>query len=318
MPGSTEVLFSTPSEYPYTGPPARLEILDVTSGQRRILVPPMSGVAIIGYRFKVSGGYVWFEVAAQSGAVSLYRAPLDGSNGPVKLLDGGAYDMWPSPDGTRVAWFVAGFTLVVVDLTSGQRSMYELGSLAERATWSADGTSVIADAPASWSAAGLAFSWIDLGTGEIREWRTPANEVPQSFGHEVVWEGGIPMLYLVAGGVVARYSLATGAREVLASLSGPPATLSGWSPDRSSIVMSAVSCLEWSTGPFGGDCRRFRSEVDRVALLTGDRSAVLRHDGRAEILGRLSPSGSLLAFEYLDCGGGCHTDVTGLYVVGVP
>jgi hypothetical protein len=78
-PSSEEIVFSTPFDPPYTGPPTRLEAVAVPSGARRTVVPaPSNGDHIIAYRFKVVGTHVYYEVAnASFDRIAFYRAPLD-------------------------------------------------------------------------------------------------------------------------------------------------------------------------------------------------------------------------------------------------
>ena len=91
----------------------------------------------------------------------------------------------------------------------------------------------------------------------------------------------------------------------------------GWSRDFETIVTATNECVQWSAGPFGGDCMRWRKNVDRLAWRSGARTNLLRHEGPSAILGRLSPDGKWLADGYSSCGGGCDSPGDGLYVVPV-
>ena len=313
-PGGQEILYSTPFDYPYTGPSSSLQAIAVATGARRTVVAPLPSPArIIGYRFSIRGAHVYFEVTREPDRISLYRAPLDGSSGAEAVLDSGSYGMTMSPDERVVAWIEASHKLVLVDVSTKDRREYALEGGASRVTWSPNGGSLVADSPASWQNTGTPFHWLELSTGTMKLWRAPADEVTVGSSRDIVWEGSNPMVYVV-GASVLRYSIATGARETLATLP-VPAFAAGWSADHGTVITETATCLEISTGIFGGDCIKWHSTVDKLVLATGVRVNVVQHEGKAAIGGVIDPNTTWLAFGYYDCGGGCHTQRSGLYVL---
>jgi hypothetical protein len=212
-----------------------------------------------------------------------------------------------------VAWIEASHKLVLVDVSTKERREYALEGGAARVTWSPSGGSLVADAPESWQNTGPPFHWLDLSTGTMKLWRAPADEVIAGSSRDIVWDGSNPMVYVV-GASVLRYSIATGARERLAALP-VQADAAGWSADHGTVFTKTATCLEVSTGPFGGDCLKWHFTVDKLVLATGVRVNVVQHDGPSQIGGLIDPTVTWYAFGYLDCGQGCHSERSGLYVL---
>ena len=325
-PGGQEIVFSTPFDYPYTGPPARLDAVSVSSGARRTIVPPpSSGAAIVPARFTVRGAHVYFLVSPPSSdELSLHRAPLSGG-GASELVVGGLEApsslVSVAPDERAVAWVRTTTSspfrrLVVADVASGARREYPLEHLAERVVWSPSGRSVVT-VPNGIVTAGTPFQWIDLESGAVRVWLAPASELSLEGVREFGWEGEVPFLYNVASGSPVRYDLATGTREQLGTQSAAGHAL-GWGPGFETVVVGTTRCLDVGSGPLGGGCTRWASDVERLAWRTGNVTPVLRYEGTAPIGGRLSPTGAWLVYAYHGCGGGCRMDGDGLYVVPVP
>ena len=325
LPGRDEIIFSTPS-YPYSAPnaaPTRFDAVSVPGGARRTIVAaPSDGSRIIGYRFDAVGAHVYFQLSHQQAeATSLLRAPIAGVSTLQILMDTAPLKVVASPDERMLAWVQQAssgleWTLVTMDVASGARRSYRLQQPGDRVTWSPTGRSVVVDPEDAWFAAGTPFQWIDLQSGVVRVWLAPASEHTPACSRDIGWEGEMPFLYSAGALSIARYSLATGERETLSTL--PPESVGvGWSQDFETIVTATNECLQWSTGPFGGDCMRWRNSVDRLAWRSGERTNVLRHEGPSSILGRLSPDGKWLAYGYGSCGGGCESPGDGLYVVRV-
>ena len=313
-PDGQEILYSTPFDYPDTGSSTSLEAIAVATGARRTVVARLPSPArIIGYRFSIRGAHVYFEVTKEPDRVSLYRVPLDGSSGAEVVLDTGSYGMTMSPDVRFVAWIEASYKLVLVDVSTRNRREYALEGGASRVTWSPNGGSLVADSPESWQNTGTPFHWLDLSTGTMKLWRAPADEVTAGSSRDIVWEGNNPMVYVVHASVL-RYSIATGAREPLATLP-MRANAAGWSSDHGTVFTMSVDCLEVSTGPFGGDCIRWHSTLDKLVLATGARVNVVQHEGKDTIAGVIDPTATWFVFGYLDCGQGCHSQRSGLYVL---
>ena len=325
-PSGQEIVFATPFDYPYTGPAARLEAVSVSSGARRTIVsPPSGGAAIVPARFSVQGAHVYFLVSPPSfGELALHRAPLSGS-GTTELVVGGLESQSSlvsvAPDERAVAWVRATapapfWRLVVADVASGARREYPLAHPAERVAWSPSGRSVVT-VPNGIVTAGTPFQWVDLESGAVRVWLAPGGELSLDGTRELGWEGEVPFLYNVTSGSPVRYDLATGTREQLGTRSAAGHAL-GWGPGFETVVVGTRRCLDAGSGPLGGGCTRWASDVERLAWRTGEVTPVLRHEGNAPIGGRLSPTGASLAYAYHGCGGGCRTDGDGLYVVPVP
>lgn len=316
IPGSTEILYSTRFEYPYDMPPASLKAIDVATGQTRTVVAPLDGNRlIIPYRFTIGGGYVYFEVSPSPDAVSLYRAPLNGSAPAEKVLDAGYYAMYPSRDASKVAW-VTGGSIVVVDVATRAKATYGPGYPRGRITWSPDGGSLIMDDPMSWEGNGTPFHRLDLATGSITTWRVPYDDMTLYTWRDVVWNGDAPMVYAVDS-IAALYSIATGNRQKLGTLGGRPGFI-GASADWTSVVVVYTTCTEGTLATQGsGVCTRFLSSIERVTLATGAHEVLAEHEGPSPLV-LPSSNGSLMAYEYRDCDGGCSTDRTGLYVFPLP
>lgn len=310
LPEGDEILFSTPFDYPYTGPPARLNAVDVATGRRRSVVPPFGdGRQIIGRRFSVQGSHVYFEVSTAPDRVALYRAPLNGSSTPTAVLDSGAYGMTVSPDERTVAWIEWGRKLVLADVATAERRGFPLEESASRVTWSPSGASLVADDPLAWSSSGNPFYWLDLSTGTMRRWVGSSDELVFESTRHVTWDGESPLV-LVVHRAVTRYAIETGAREVLAPLAGAWAAV-GWTADYGTVFLAQHYCMESSNGIFGSDCRTWSSTIDRLDLSSRTQTNILRHQGPAAIGGAVSPAASWLAYDYFDCGGGCQS----LYVL---
>ena len=315
VPSGTEVVFSTPFDAPYTGPPTRLDAITVSGGSRRTVVAaPSNGDRIIGYRFVVVGSHVYYEVLhPSSDGISFYRAPLDGRSPPEKIIEVSPYNVSVSPDEHNVAWVERG-SLVTTDIATGARRAYPLQHEADRVNWSPSGRSVVVDPENLLVTAGTPLQWVDLGTGSVRVWFEPRSSFDTWPSRDIGWDGESPMVY-VAGVDVARYSMATGARELLSALPMPGHAI-GWSPDFETAIIESAECLKWSGGIFGSDCIRWINHVDRIAWRSGVQTRVLRYDGAGQIFGRAAPAGSWLAYEYRRCGGGCPGD--GLYGERIP
>jgi hypothetical protein len=323
-PAGQQILYSTvPGSGTASGclsldQPTTLNAVDVSTGQRRVVVPALAADWIVPQRFAVVGQHVYFQVLRRTSSnTALYRAPIDGLSAPELVIDSVEPNVVVSPDEHMLAWLAAnGLTLITKDLRSGATRSHPLLQWATRIVWAPTALSVVVDQENTVSPSGIPSQWVDLTSGAVRLWTAPADDITLESSREYRWEGDTPFLYVGGPTVLERYSLATGAREILATLS-MPATGLGWSPDYESAVVATNSCLEVSTGPLGGgDCLRWRSSIDRVAWRSGARTSVLQHDGPGEILGRLSPTGDWLAYEYRSCG--CYVAGDGLYLVPVP
>lgn len=324
-PSGQEIVFSSRFDYPYTGPPVRLEAVSVSSGARRTIVaPPTSGDEIVPARFSVQGTHVYFLTSRPgTGTLALHRAPLSGGTPElvVDVLQSEASLVSVAPNERAVAWVRVAtsaptWRVVVADVASGVRREYPLEQHAERVVWSPSGRSVVT-VPNGIVTAGTPFQRVDLESGAVRVWLAPSNELSLEGVREFGWEGEAPILYNVTSGSPVRYNLATDVREQLGPGSAAGYAL-GWGPGFETVVVSMSQCLERSSGPLGGDCSRWTTDVARIAWRTGDVARVLRHEGDAPIGGRLSPTGASLAYEYHGCGGGCYTSGDALYVVPVP
>jgi hypothetical protein len=322
LPGGQEILFGTPFEYPYTGPPARLEAISVPGGVRRTIASAPSGASIIPYSFRVQGAHVYFHVWYPfTDKIGYYRASVTGSGAPELVLDSATFGKAVSPDERTVAWVQAdgaglSWAVVTVELASGVRRVYPLQQPGDGIVWSPSGRSVVVQTD-GWTATGTPFQWLDLTSGTVRVWLAPSDEVTVESSRDFGWEGETPFLYTAGAQGVVRYSLASGAREVLSTRPESGRAV-GWSPDFGVVSLAAEQCVRSATGPFGGGCLRWNNTVERLALSSGQRTNVLQFEGSAPIFGRLSPSGAWLAYTYGACGGGCYTAGDGLYVVQIP
>ena len=316
IPGSSEILYSTRYGFPYDMPPASLKAVDAVTGQTRTVVAALDGNRLINpFWFTIRGGYVYFGVIPSPGAISLYRAPLNGSSAAEKVLDVAYYEAYPSPDAQKVAW-VTGGSIVVVDVATRAKATYGPGYPRGRITWSPDGGSLIMDDPMSWEGNGTPFHWLDLATGSITTWRVPYDDMTLYTWRDVVWNGDAPMVYAVDS-IAALYSIATGNRQKLGTLGGRPG-FTGASADWTSVVVVYTTCTEGTLATQGsGVCTRFLSSIERVTLATGAHEVLAEHEGPSPLV-LPSSNGSLMAYEYRDCDGGCSTDRTGLYVFLVP
>jgi hypothetical protein len=329
IPGGQEILYSTvPGSGGTSGclsldQPTTLNSVDISTGRSRVVVPALAAPAyIVGQRFAVVGQHVYFQGARPaSNNLVLYRAPLGGLSQPeivIDSIDPVEPDVVVSPDEHMLAWLASyGQTLVTMDLGTGVRRSYPLLQQATRIVWAPTALSVVVDQDNTVSASGIPVQWVDLTSGAVRLSTASADEITLESSRDYRWEGDTPFLYVGGPNVLARYSLATGAREILATLS-MPGTGVGWRPDYESAVVATTTCLDASTGPLGsGDCLRWRNSIDRVAQGSGTRTPVLRYDGPGEILGRLSPMGDWLAYvEHHSCG--CYMAGDGLYLIPVP
>lgn len=325
LPSSQEILYSTPFDYPYTGPPTHLEAVAISSGARRTVVAPFpNGDRISAYGLFVRGSHVYFTVwPLKSDVPSFFRAPLDGSSAPEKLLDGVAsLNPSVSPDERALAWFESdqtgtGTNLVTMDVATGTRRAYPVQQPVGRIVWSPTGRSVVLDVyNGGPSETGTPFQWIDLETGTVRVWVAPSYQITLESTRDFQWVGDTPFLYTSGQFSLARYSLSDGSREGLATIS-PQALAVGWTPDFETAVIATNECVRVSSGPFSGNCLRWATSLERVTWRTGAHRTILRRESPTQIGGRLSPDGESLAYRYASCPGGCYSTGDGLYVVPV-
>lgn len=319
-PGGDEIVFSTPFDAPYTGPPTRLEAINVASGSRRTIVAaPSNGDHIIGYRFVVAGSHVYYEVADASGnRISFYRTPLGGGTSQ-KIIDVSPYGVSVAPDERMVAWVerdsaAGGWTLVTTDIGTATSRKYPLKHDGNRVTWSPSGRSVVVDPSNVLVTAGTPLQWVDLASGSVRVWLEPRTAESQT--RDIGWDGETPVVY-VAGVDLARYSMATGNRELLSALAAPGLAV-GWSRDFETAFIESNECRKWSGGVFGSDCIQWANRTDRIAWRSGVKTPVVRFEARAQTFGRASPTGAHLGYTYYACGGGCYSAGDGLYVERIP
>jgi hypothetical protein len=277
---------------------------------------------IVGYRFVVAGAHVYYEVAHTGvDGISFYRARLDASAPPEKIIDTAPFGVNVSPDGRTVAWVESyqnplRWSLVITDIATGARRAYPLPEAGDHVTWSPSGRSVVIDPKNSWTTAGTPLQWVDLSTGSVRVWLEPRGDIDVLPTRDIGWDGESPIDY-VTGADLSRYFLATGVREQLATLAIPGEAI-GWSADFTTATIQSSECLKWSGGIFGASCLQWSSRVERIAWKSGTRTPVLRFVGPAPIFGRSAPSGPWLAYEYGACGGGCYAEGDGLYFMRTP
>ena len=319
-----EIFYGTPFNYPYTGPPSRLDAIGVATSVKRTVVAPTSIGRIIAYRFNVTRSQIYFEqYNLPDGDVSLYRAPLTGTSLPEQVVVLRSADslrrmVTVSPDERTVAWVEQrqeplSWSVVTMDVANGGQRVYPLKEFGDHVRWSPSGRSLVVEPENAWSASGTPFQWVDRENGAVRLWLAPANEVTLESSRTFRWEGETPWLYTTVGGTVVRYSIATGSPEQLGVLPLMGAVV-GWSPDLESVVVATNECVRVGEG----GCLRYASSVYRLELRSSRRTEILRHDGSGRIFGQLSPTGSWFAYAYSSCGGGCYAPGDGLYVVRVP
>ena len=211
------------------------------------------------------GSHVYYEVANKSyDAISFYRARLDGTSPPEKVIDVSAYNVSVSPDERTVAWVgfdqaVRRYLLVTTDIASGARRTYALDYTADRITWSPTGRTIVIE-PNGGSTPGAPLQWVDLASGAVRVWSEPSPAGTDILpSRHIGLDGESPTVY-VAGVDVARYSMATGSRELLSTLTAPGRAI-GWSPDFETVTIETTTCRAWA----GGNGSRWTNSVDRVA-----------------------------------------------------
>ncbi len=299
LPGGDEILYATTLNSPYPGTPTQLEAVNVTTGMRRVVVAPLSsGRAIISYRFKVQGAYVYFEVTPEPDVVDLYRSSLDGATPPQRVVEQGAHEMYPSPDGSMVAWITfgpQGRQLILYDVATSGRRGFPLQGGGQRISWSPNGTRLIVDDPQAWNRDGLHFFLFDTATATLKQWTGDSSLITEASSRHIDWDGESPFLYVVQHNIT-RYALDTGESEIVLSLNGH-STAIGWTSDDSTVFVARNTCTRYSKGLLGGDCLNWISEFDKVTLSSHSQTQILRFEGEQELFGKASPTGRWLAYE---------------------
>jgi len=320
VPGKEEILFA-PSFNSATVSSTRFEAISVPGGARRTVVPaPANGDYILGARFAIVGSHVYYHVLRSGAeATSFYRASVDGTGAPERILDVSPPKLSISPDERTAAWVEPAqsalqWSLVMRDIATGARRVYPLEQPGDRITWSPSGRIVVVDPENAVFSAGTPLQWVDLATGLIRVWLEPRPPVDNPPGRTIGWDGESPMDYVVAGDVV-RYSLANGTREVLSAPAGSGTSV-GWSADFTMVMVESTQCREVRSGIFGEYCATWVYSLDRISMGSGAMTNVLRYSGptRPEILARPAPSGRWVGYENRSCGGSCN----GLYAMRAP
>jgi hypothetical protein len=308
LPGSQEILHTTNS-------------LDESSvGVAAIMVPGGSVRTVVaagqanGYRIpaqplQVRGAHVYFVATGSDGA-SLYRALLTGGSAEP-VLDRVPAGAAVSPDGRLIAWLdrtELPVRFATLELATGAMQRFPLADTGHMIQWSPTGRAVIVSMM-GWRLQGTPFHWIDLQNGTVRLWHAPGNEVGADATRHFRWDGETPFLYTTGGGVIARYSLATGIRELLASAEGEAI---GWSQDFETVHLANSTCRNPNPGFFG--CMDWDNRVHRVGWRSGQSTEVLHHDGqKAFVGGQLSPDGKWLAYR---CRESCYYE--GVHLVRLP
>ena len=314
-PNSREIVFLTPRE---VNSGARIEAVAISNGKRRVIVAA-TPLAISPYHLRIVGTNVYFLVETSSaGASALFRAGLEGSPTPQRMIDPAVPGLVLSPDEKLVAWTeeisTAPFrALVITDIAGGNRRVYALAHAGDRIEWSPTGRTIVLH-PGGIFGSGTPFQVLDLQTGLIRTWLAPISDLTIENTRDFQWEGENPLLYVTGSEIVARYSLPSGARTVLRTLPAPASRV-GWNASFTTVTVAFNHCLKVGTGPFGGGCLSWQAKIDRLDLLSGSTSTILESTGSFPIGGRLSPDEAALAYTYGSCASGCN-GTNGLYVTG--
>ena len=324
LPSGDEILFATPFDYPYTGPPTRLEVIAVPQGRRRtVATAPSPGDQIVPTWFTAQGSHAYFHVTrAATGMMALYRAPLGGGGAPQLIVDSAVFALSVSPDERTIAWISsggtgAGWSLVATSIATGTRRSYPLEHRGEEAIWSPSGRTILVLARNSLLESGTPFQLIDVESGATRVWLAPREAGSFPSRSDIGWQGEIPYLHAASSNALVRYSIVTGASQLLAT-GTIPGSLVGWTAAFDAAIFAEASCLEWFSGPFGTGCRQWMTVVERLAIPSGERVEVFRIEGTQQVDVRASPNGEWLAYAYGGCVGGCHAPGDGLYVVRMP
>jgi hypothetical protein len=312
-PSSREIVFSTPRE---SNGGTRIEAVDISTGKRRIIVAA-TPLAISPYHLRIVGTNVYFRVETSStGASALFRAGLEGSPAPQRMIDPAAPGMVLSLDEKMVAWTeevsTAPFrSLVITDITGGSRRVYALSHPGDQIEWSPTGRTIVLH-PGGTFGSGTPFQVLDVESGSIRTWLAPISDLTIENTRDFKWEGENPLLYVTGSELVARYSLPSGARTVLRTLTAGASRV-GWNASFTTVTLASNVCLEVGSGPFGGGCLSWQAKIYRLDLVSGSTSTILESTGPFPVGGRLSPDEAALAYTYGSCASGCN-QTNGLYV----
>ena len=312
-PNSAEIVFGTRSELS----DSRIEAVNISDGRRRTIVPAMpAGARISPFRFQIVGMNVYFTATRDDGRTSLLRSRLDGSSTPQMVMDSLTRWSYVSPDETQVAWVnstgVAPFvSLVILHVATGTRREYSLSHAGDVIEWSSSGKTIVVH-PSGVFGEGTPFQVVDVETGIIRPWIGSRNEIDIDMRRHFGWDGENPSLYLTGGNVVARYSLSSGVKTILRTVTDPAHAI-GWNANFTTVTLASNICLQEGTGPFGGDCILWSASMDRLDLVTGATVNILKSKSPYLIDGQLSPGGASIAYLFGNCATGC-TDAAGLYV----
>jgi hypothetical protein len=315
LPGGAEIMFTTRYGPGGTKAPTRLEAINVTTGLRRVVVPPLdNGRAISPFSLSIAGDYVYFVAQTNVGGTTrdtIYRTRLDGSGNPERVLTSPQELFNASRDGTRIAE-IDRSTVVVRDVASGAQRAITLPSYGSRVTWSPTGATLVVDVPGT---SIPTFHVVDVASGNVASWTGSVHDFSFRSLREFDWQGETPVLH-VLGHQVFRVALPGGTPESLATLAGSIYPI-GWSSTRESVVITSAECLEYGREPGDrAECITWRSVVERVILSTGARIAFASHESMLPIEGIPAPTGVRMAYESWLCV--CPPPATGLFVLETP
>jgi hypothetical protein len=320
----SEIIYLT---YPYARTPAIVGAVNVTSrAQRTLASSPAGSVRRVMNRgsaesrglevvLSADGSHVYYlssdapqhhEVPQ---GVQLHRVRIDGAaaSAPELVARDVGFDGYAvSSDMTRIAWN-HGTEVRLLDLASGQTTVISTGGGygVVPDSWAPDDRSILLmqNRPGSF---GRGFAWVDLVTGQTREWLAPA---AAEWSWAIRWFGGSPVLLATNtdGTALLRCEIAAATCATVAAVAGSNRSSgTGWSDDGSRALFWRSRCVKHEPNTFWGGtyCTRYSNDLRLLDMPHGGERSVLTvtTDGGGGDVPVFAPGGNRMAYTagYVD------------------
>jgi Tol biopolymer transport system component len=297
----SEIIYLT---YPYATTPAVVAAVHTETGAvrtlasssgpggRRILNRGLAGSHFgIEVVLSADGSHVYYlstttpQHHESAEGVQLHRVRLRGATAaaPELVASGVGYHGYAvSPDMGLIA-YNDGDGVHLLELATGERDVISVGGGygVVPDSWAPDGRSLIMmqSRPGS---GGRGFLWLDLASGQPRQWSLPAGlhpGVPPQPHPVIRWIGGRPAVLVTndTGTQLVHCDVGTGTCAVLRALGGSDvASPVSWSADGTHVAFWRSSCTKWEPNTFWGGtyCTRYANDLRLLAVEAGHERSI--------------------------------------------
>ena len=302
-------------------PPSAIQAVNVTSGEKRLIVPPPDDHNISGRSLarSHSGDHLVYSTYSNQ-EVRLNMAPVTGTSAPRVISTSEGYRTFAfSPDLTRVAVSESDLgvnEIRIIDIENQSETVVTAAAdiIDKIISWSPDGSAILVASVCS-SVTGTEFSLFDLATSTYTSTQIPCFGPDDGIqlNWELIWQDSQPEIGILhPDGIFASFNIQSGEQQNRANNLvdlGPEAAAS-WSPNGQAIAYWKRECTKeefreerlWI--PAGYICTRANHQLNYLSLESGISHRIASFETESMPIGfesglpQFSPDGHKIAFQF--------------------